>query len=208
MSLAPTTIPDKEVDDELLKKLADLWMFPIEESEDGNDQSGESSTWASTRKRESSLKQHRFGGCMEDKNFLEVVRVTCKHEYSQECIRGLFKASLTDEQLFPARCCKQPMAMSSIRIFLISDLVQQYEAKKVEFGTKDKIYCHAPTCSAFIHPSKIQNDRTTCPECNLATCTICKFDAHAGDCPADVGLQQVLATAAEDGSAASAVEEW
>ena len=54
-------------------------------------------------------------------------------------------------------------------------------------------------CSAFIRVENIENERATCPVCAEVTCTMCKAEAHTGDCPADTALQLVLDTANENG---------
>jgi len=45
---------------------------------------------------------------------------------------------MTDESLFPLRCCKQSIPTGDVRIFLTSELIDQYELKKVEFGTTNR----------------------------------------------------------------------
>ncbi len=212
-AVKPSTVTSKEMDEELLAKLAALWMSPIQmyggkngESDDGivkdADQgvmSGESSLWASTRRGPTSSKTHHCIACQEDKKFLEVVRAPCSHEYCRECLQDLFRGSIRDESLFPPRCCRQPITPTFVRIFLTSDIVRQYEKKKIEFDTSDKTYCSSPSCSAFILPEKIHGDSAICIECGMVTCSMCKLPAHDGDCPADRSLQQLLETATENG---------
>jgi hypothetical protein len=208
------TVTSEEMDEELLAKLAALWVSPVIEHDDGEHRlslddvgnvtdrgiaSGESSLWASTRNRIPSTVTHRCIACQEDKKFLEVVRAPCRHEYCRECLHDLFRSSMTDESLFPPRCCRKPIALSFVRIFLTLDIVQQYEQKKIEFETSDKTYCCSPTCSAFIYLENIHDDCAMCAECGMLTCTFCKLAAHEGDCPADRGLQQLLQTATENG---------
>jgi hypothetical protein len=211
-NVRPWTVTAEEIDGELMSKLAALWMSPMEEFEgreqmlplkhdvDATDEPithGESSLWASTRP--ASSKTHYCTACQENKKFTEVVRAPCRHEYCRECLQDLFISSMTDESLFPPRCCKMPIALSVVRIFLTSDIVHKYQQKKIEFDTSDKTYCCSPHCSAFIRPDGIGGDCATCTECGILTCTICKSAVHEGDCPADIGLQQLLETATENG---------
>lgn len=106
---------------------------------------------------------------------------------------------MTDESLFPPRCCRQQIPMAYVRIFLNSELVQAFEKKKIEFETPNRTYCYLPTCSAFINTQNISGERAACLECGSMTCTMCKGAAHTGDCLNDASLQQVLDTARENG---------
>jgi hypothetical protein len=106
---------------------------------------------------------------------------------------------MTDDSLFPPKCCRQPITAGAMRIHLTGDLVRQYEAKKVEYETPDRTYCSNAFCSAFIRAENIADEKATCPVCAEDTCTMCKAEAHTGDCPADTALQLVLDTANENG---------
>jgi IBR domain, a half RING-finger domain len=82
-------------------------------------------------------------------------------------------------------------------MYLTSELVQQYGAKKIEHDTKDKTYCSNEHCSAFIVVDDPTDEQVCCSKCEEVTCTMCKGVAHTGDCPADSKLQMVLALADE-----------
>jgi hypothetical protein len=84
--------------------------------------------------------------CGDDAEFFNVACVPCQHEYCRSCLEALFKASITDESLFPPRCCRQPINLSTARLFLKSDLVHLYEKKKIEFETPNRTYCYSTFC--------------------------------------------------------------
>ena len=115
----------------------------------------------------------------EDENQLHptksrLARTPCKHEYCRDCIQGLFQASLTDDTLFPPRCCKQPITFGGgVRI-------RSFESKLIEFDTPDRTYCSNQLCSAFIRVENILEEKATCPECSTITCTVCKSESHLG----------------------------
>ena len=132
-------------------------------------------------------------------DFVHVARLPCRHEYCRECLDGLFEASMTDESLFPPRCCRQPIPVASVRLFLKLELVQEFARKTIEFGTPNRTYCHSPTCSTFIHPRNIDGESAYCDQCGRHTCVTCKAAGHTGDCPHDTALQQVLETAQDMG---------
>jgi hypothetical protein len=114
----------------------------------------------------------------EHVRFFDTARVPCDHEYCRDCLRDLFQASMTDDSLFPPRCCRQLITASGVRIFLTTDLIKQYEQKKVELETPDRTYCSNPLCSAFIHPKDITNEQASCPDCGAIACTLCKASSH------------------------------
>ncbi|KAK7738393.1 hypothetical protein SLS53_006208 [Cytospora paraplurivora] len=87
-----------------------------------------------------------------------VAKAPCDHDYCRRCLQELFTRSLTDESLFPPRCCGQPIAAEANRMFLSPQLVGEYQAKKLEMDTPNRTYCHRPQCSAFIPPHFIRNE--------------------------------------------------
>ncbi|EED14044.1 IBR finger domain protein [Talaromyces stipitatus ATCC 10500] len=194
------------LDDKTLKKLRILYVSNLQGSsgtygtETVNEETerGESSAWAAKRTRQPASSMRRCVACGEETEFVNVVRVPCRHEYCRTCLEDLFKASMTDETLFPPKCCRQPIAMNFARIFLKSDLVQQFEKKKIEFETPNRTYCYNTQCSVFIPPAHINGEIATCPNCGFTTCTSCKARAHTGDC-LDEATQQLMATARENG---------
>ncbi|KAJ5551297.1 IBR finger domain-containing protein [Penicillium sp. DV-2018c] len=202
-----TTLDDDTLDDDTLSKLQLLYVsgigdYPSVDSDDESSTEGEqaeSSAWAARRPRQTLSRMHRCIACGEDAEFVNVVRAPCRHEYCRTCLEDLFKASLTDESLFPPRCCKQPIVLSIARIFLKSELVQQYEKKKREYETPNRTYCYSAGCSAFIDMSNIEGEVATCSECGRTTCTSCKGRAHMGDCPNDTSMQLLLDAARENG---------
>jgi hypothetical protein len=137
--------------------------------------------------------------CQEGKKYFDVIAAPCGDEYCRVCLRDLFAASMTDESLFPPRCCRQPITIGSVEIFLTKELKEKFETKRVEFGTPNRTYCSSKSCSAFLTPDQIEDDIGTCGDCFIRTCVLCKLEAHDGDCPNDTALQSVLELATENG---------
>ncbi|RDW81712.1 BRcat and Rcat domain-containing protein [Aspergillus mulundensis] len=192
-----------DLDDETLRKLKVLYISGIEDDAEsmaanGHTDDNETSECIHPVKR-SCLPLRRCIACREEVEFINAARAPCQHDYCRPCLLSLFKASLTDETLFPPRCCRQRMDTSAARIFLSSDFLQRYNKKKLEFSVVNRTYCYSPACSSFIHPNHIVDDVATCPECRLTTCASCKGRAHTGDCPNDNALQQLLTLAQENG---------
>jgi hypothetical protein len=163
------------------------------------DSEGESADSAPAGFGGTCLDKRRCVACQNHKLFFYVARAPCGHEYCEECLRDMIECSMTDESLFPPRCCSQPIYSAAVRFFLTAELVDLYEMKKIEFETSKRTYCSSPRCSAFLTPEHIVDDRGICSDCGTVTCTMCKATAHEGDCPADTDLQLVLETALENG---------
>lgn len=203
VSKSPTVVNTKPtLDDNILEKLQALYVS----HQDGEDlaEHGESSAWATSRPQKQGGERGLTRICLacgDDYKFFDVATCpSCPHEYCRTCLESLFKASLTDETLFPPRCCGQPIPLEVCRIFLPSTVIGQFLAKRVEFETPNRTYCHRPACSAFVPPPFITGEIATCVQCEAQTCTMCKKVAHhGGDCPDDEALQDLLRLATEAG---------
>lgn len=162
----------------------------------------ESSAWGASRAGKAQQKLGHCVACGDTKAFFDVARVPCDHEYCRECLANLFEASMRDESLFPPRCDGQPIPLDQVRFFLPVDLAREFEERSVELSTNNRVYCHDPRCSTFIPPpasvEHMEGDWLRCPSCDKTTCTICKAAAHAGDCPDDTALQQLIDTAGDE----------
>lgn len=192
-------------DPEMLEKMAAIYMktpeepTPDEEEEaityDSDGTIAESSAWAAGRKSNNKRPLRTCIACGEEKDFFEVIRVPCDHEYCRGCIETLFTVSMKDESLFPPRCDKQEITLEWVRPFISHKLATEFETKYEELSTKNRTYCHEPTCATFIPEESINGDIATCPECMKTTCKMCKSPSHTGDCPEDEALQQLIDTA-------------
>ncbi len=192
-------------DDEFLDTLAIKYMMPPGNADnDDASTSGqpESSTWAQSRKQSTQptpIETAECISCGEDHPVTDVVGCLCSHNYCRQCLARLFQASMVDESLFPPRCCSQPIPLEESRNHLSAELVGQFMAKKLEFETPNRTYCHVPGCSAFVPPQFVRADIAACVKCNNKTCAICKGATHAGECPQDEEAQAVLRLADENG---------
>lgn len=130
-----------------------------------------------------------------------VWQASCSHHYCVACLEHLHSASMTDETLYPPRCCRREMPWDDVRAVIGERLSTDFANKKEELDTHvgNRTYCSDASCSVFIGAEHTTNNVATCPTCNQATCTMCKAARHEGDCPADAALQQTLVLASERG---------
>lgn len=141
----------------------------------------------------------RCAACWEELESTNLVCIPCGHVYCRKCLEDLYRASMSDESLFPPQCCTQPIPIASVRNFFTAQFFLEFEEKKIEFETSNRTYCWSPKCSTFIVAENITGDVAICTKCGSKTCTLCKSAAHNADCPNDIALQQVLRTANEKG---------
>ncbi|PBP19053.1 IBR finger domain protein [Diplocarpon rosae] len=207
LAITEGVVNEDELDD-VLERLDALYMIATRDDPATNEESmalvpygvkgdPESSTRAATQALTAPKRQ--CTACQESLLSFELARVPCSHEYCGSCLRDLFSAAMTDDTLFPPRCCREPITpIGHVRIYLSTNIVQRYEAKKIEFDTPNRTYCSNPLCSSFIRAEHIAGDQASCQLCRAVTCTICKVAAHRGDCPEDTALQQVLEVAKDN----------
>lgn len=129
------------------------------------------------------------------------IATPCGDFYCADCLRQVFVMASVDEELYPPRCCRQEIPLSIARPYLSDEDLSTFNSKSEEYSSKKRIYCFRPTCSAFIPAANITGDSARCPMCDddARTCTICKREAHNGDCPEDTELELTLQTAAKNG---------
>lgn len=197
-SLLDSSRDDGAIDDGILKKLSSLNLYgPVDDMDEAQP---ESSAQAASRHEVQEVNQRRqCVACLDHHAPRNLVRAPCCHEYCHQCLVELFTRSLTDESLFPPRCCTRPIPANDHHLVLSQKLVGEYQAKKVEMETPNRTYCHHPDCATFIPPQFTANDVGSCPRCARDTCTVCKKASHAGDCPEDPATQEMLQFAAAHG---------
>lgn len=133
--------------------------------------------------------------CADDFPEYEIVKVPCNHVYCHDCLAQLYESSMTDETLYPRRCCHQEFPWALVRHALSQQLRSRCGAKRVELDTKNRTYCHQNACSAFINPNKIHGTIAPCPRCRSDTCSTCKNAWHRGACPRDELMDELMQTA-------------
>lgn len=143
--------------------------------------------------------------CQEKQAHGDLAHCACGHQYCGACLRQLFETTLTDETLFPPRCCHQEIPTEGpkgvvVQLLLGPALLGRFRDKKMEIDKPNQMYCYQPHCLKCIPPKSIQNNVGTCIYCRSQTCTICKGSSHKGtDCPQEEGTKQLLVLAKAKG---------
>ncbi|OAA44586.1 IBR domain containing protein [Beauveria brongniartii RCEF 3172] len=147
------------IDDEMMGKLAIMFV-------DAGELPGRASRTVRGESSSQGAKAGRYGtrrciSCEEDVSYIDSVRCPCSHDYCRTCIASLFEAAISDESLFPARCCRQAIPLGLNQILIPAELAGRYRAKEVEYGTLNRTYCHRSSCSTFVPPQFVRGRRHT-----------------------------------------------
>lgn len=144
-------------------------------------------------------------GCDTKVRPSEAVLTSCNHHWCAGCLKSLVEVYLRDEILHPLRCCKNPFVLASISGQLSKRLLDQYNAKRIEYEVpaQNRVYCSRPTCSEFLGSSEAQpigQPDMTCGKCRSRTCATCRNPSHTGDrCKGNEYVDQLRALARESG---------
>lgn len=190
-----------EVSDDLITELIkfNITKYASFNVDDEDDCPAGPSTWPSERDKEKP-ETKRCEACQEDHPVDTITKVCCGHCYCRECLQELFTASMTDESLFPPRCCRQPIPCGTFDLALPGgDLRFQFLIRKEETESQDRTYCTRTDCNKYIPKVSIKGDVATCTYCKTKTCTHCKSAEHAGACPQDESYQLLVQVAREQG---------
>ncbi|RMZ83845.1 hypothetical protein DV737_g1476, partial [Chaetothyriales sp. CBS 132003] len=116
--------------------------------------------------------------------FMQPPRDSTQPPSSEACIFDRFCDAIKSEFSYPVVCCDHatPIQPSpAIEIIIGRYMKSLLLAKKTEYETIDRTYCHVPTCSTFIAPSTIKEELAVCPKCQTTTCAKCKRQWHGKD---------------------------
>jgi hypothetical protein len=131
--------------------------------------------------------------CTDRRPRTAMVTAKCGHRYCADCAKSLFMRSTKDEDLYPPKCCKQPMPLALVAKHMDHGELAKFQLASVEFATRHRVYCSNVACGMFIVPDSIDASiqRAMCPSCGTETCSICKNGYHYGsDCPDDPSIRQ------------------
>ncbi|KAL6706233.1 hypothetical protein ACN47E_005968 [Coniothyrium glycines] len=176
----------------------------IDDFDEEHSESGPSMSYAEKQGNvlEMLSKPHRCAVCLDNVAGGFTVLLPCKDRYCFECLRKTFKRAITDEELFPVRCCKQPIPLSLVSGHMSQDELSAFTRASIEFSTVDRVYCSNHECGQFIIPENIEagSHRAVCEACNTFTCGLCKNNFHHGeDCPNDPDMERTRDLAREQG---------
>lgn len=144
--------------------------------------------------------------CFDEFPRHELVHLDCSHDYCKPCLREVVFTAMKNEAAFPPKCCLTEIALKTVLVCLDKKQRDEYRTKSAEYAIPagHRWYCPVPTCSKWIRPESLQQDRRTpqtCPHCQASICSMCRAVAHGTnqDCPQDFGLESTLEIAESEG---------
>ncbi|KAI4861083.1 hypothetical protein F4820DRAFT_82213 [Hypoxylon rubiginosum] len=135
--------------------------------------------------------------CMEEDDMGSMIQAPCAHWYCPGDLQTAFHNALAGRQ--PFRCCSQEIPVDLCSTATV-DFRERYSLMLLELRTPNPLYCSNRACGVFLPPTQYQGpDIAACRACRSTTCRMCRNPTHAGICPQDVGMQQAVALAAQNG---------
>ncbi|KAL9594277.1 MAG: hypothetical protein Q9219_007117, partial [cf. Caloplaca sp. 3 TL-2023] len=151
--------------------------------------------------------------------------LSCSHRLCHPCLRRIFTLSLTDPQHMPPRCCSaaHPIPLKHVEKLFDAKFKLKWNRKYEEYTTKERLYCPAKGCGAWIPPGNIHpvvatgtgtgtgtgKPKTTtttaksakCPRCKTKVCAACNGLWHGTSrpCQDDAATRQFFAVAKQQG---------
>ncbi|KAH6664600.1 hypothetical protein B0J14DRAFT_493326, partial [Halenospora varia] len=132
--------------------------------------------------------------CGESVHPYATVRLVCSDVYCKPCLKSFFLRVAKDESLFPPKCHRQPIDISTIEADFLVEELTAYRSAELEFTSTDRVYCADPECAKFIPMPQRTSDCASCKACSAGTCMHYKALAHDGGCLAYISLIAVLHT--------------
>ncbi|XMA12702.1 hypothetical protein WAI453_005493 [Rhynchosporium graminicola] len=108
------------------------------------------------------------------------VRLACNDVYCKPCLKSFFMRVTKDESLFPPKCHRQAIDISTTETDFSVEELKTYRDAEQEFTSTNRVYCADPECAKFIIMTQRAMDRASCENCGTSTCMHCKAPAHDG----------------------------
>lgn len=102
----------------------------------------------------------------------------CQANWCLDCLQNQFRASLSDQEQFPATCCGKILHYDVARGVVAENDLSTYRTRFEQYNTTKPVYCANMRCSAFLPTRMAKPDaqaRVQCPTCSNTTCTVCKI---------------------------------
>lgn len=156
-----------------------------------------SGTSSGTSSSESLVREATCCSCIE---LRYCVTAPCGDTYCHNCLITVFRNATRDEELFPPRCHKKEIPLFLAQPFLQKEDILAFKAKREEYTTHNRVYCHNGRCGVFIPTKNTDEDCAVCGQCAQLTCVSCKQKYHGKtDCPTDENLKKTLELAVNKG---------
>ncbi|KAI4130447.1 MAG: hypothetical protein LQ347_003379, partial [Umbilicaria vellea] len=135
----------------------------------------------------------------------------CGHRMCHDCLKRIFTISTTDPQHMPPTCCTSDnIPLKHVEKLFTDTFKRRWNKKYHEYTTKNRVYCPARGCGAWIKPADIHLDLTgganggrrygKCGRCKTKVCCTCNSKWHTSrECPNDEETNRFVEVAKEEG---------
>ncbi|KEF62835.1 uncharacterized protein A1O9_00808 [Exophiala aquamarina CBS 119918] len=132
-------------------------------------------------------------------------KLPCTHRMCHSCLKRIFTMSVKDPAHMPPRCCtEEHIDLKHVDKLFDAKFKVLWNRKFDEYHTKNRIYCPARKCGAWIKPKYITSEKGRkvgrCKYCKTLVCAICSQKMHTTrDCPKDPETKAFVEVAKEAG---------
>jgi len=125
-----------------------------------------SGTAAGASSTASLVREAKCCSCLEEHY---CVTAPCGDMYCHNCLKTVFRNATRDEELFPPRCHRKEIPLFLAQPFLQKAEIAEFKAKREEFTTHNRVYCHNSHCGIFIPTKYIVDECAVCSGCTTRT---------------------------------------
>ena len=132
-------------------------------------------------------------------------KLACSHRMCHDCLKRIFKMSLTDPAHMPPRCCTSDhIPLKHVDKLFDLNFKKTWNRKFEEYKSRNRIYCPARGCGEWIKPNHISIEHGRkigkCKKCGMKVCGTCNNKLHSSrECPKDPATLQFVEVAKQKG---------
>ena len=134
-------------------------------------------------------------------------KLACGHRMCHACLKRIFTMSVNDPAHMPPKCCTSDcIPLKYVEKLFDMKFKAKWNRKFQEYTTKNRLYCPAKGCGAWIQPRDIKLDHSSgckyglCTRCKLKVCAKCNGKWHSSpECPNDEATLRFAEMAKEEG---------
>lgn len=132
-------------------------------------------------------------------------KLPCDHRMCHTCLKRVFTMSVSDPAHMPPRCCTEDaIDLKHVDKLFDTDFKILWNRKFNEYKTRNRIYCPARKCGAWIKPKYITRDHGRkvgrCKHCGTRVCGTCSQKMHTSrECPKDPETQRFAEVVKKEG---------
>ena len=129
----------------------------------------------------------------------KILRLSCQHDYCQDCVQTLYHRATQDDGWYPPRCCTQEIPLRSVEAYLDQEVYIRFWIKKTEFDAQNQSNCKEDARLSLVDSDLINDDVSRRQHGGETTRLYYNGATHDGDLCADPDIQATLELARQEG---------